>query len=122
MSQEGQKDHQGQHPPEPLLVHTATIQKVRSVQVHQNWDRETEKQLPSQGHQTAKQQSLTQRGCCLHWDPITGSLVTLNNVYISYITHIICIYCIFYHLLHLAYAARPSLIHIFICTCSHSPL
>jgi hypothetical protein len=27
--------------------------------------RETEKQLLSQGHQTAKQPSLTQRGCCL---------------------------------------------------------
>ena len=31
-----------------------TIQKVRSVQVHQSWDRETEKQLVSQGHQTGK--------------------------------------------------------------------
>jgi hypothetical protein len=29
--------------------------------VHQSWDRETEKQLLSQGHQTVKQQSLTQR-------------------------------------------------------------
>ena len=33
MSQEGQKDHQGQQPPEPLPVHPAIIQKVRSVQV-----------------------------------------------------------------------------------------
>jgi hypothetical protein len=45
MSQEGQKDHQGQPPPEPLPVHPITIQKARSVQVYQNWDRETEKQL-----------------------------------------------------------------------------
>ncbi|KAM9536589.1 uncharacterized protein ACWYII_040485 isoform 1-T2 [Salvelinus alpinus] len=29
MSQEGQKDHQGQQPPEPLPVHPATIQKAR---------------------------------------------------------------------------------------------
>jgi DNA-directed RNA polymerase subunit RPC12/RpoP len=32
----------------------------------------------------------------------------------------ICIYFILYHLLHLAYAARPSLIHMFICTYSYS--
>ena len=32
-------------PPEPLPVHPATIQKARSVQVHQSWDREIEKQL-----------------------------------------------------------------------------
>ncbi|XP_021411926.2 zinc finger protein Gfi-1b-like [Oncorhynchus mykiss] len=32
----------------------------------------------------------------------------------------ICLYLILYHLLHLAYAARPSLIHIFICTYSYS--
>jgi ribosomal protein S10 len=37
MSQEGQKDHQGYQPPEPLPVHTTTIQKARSVQVHQSW-------------------------------------------------------------------------------------
>ena len=66
MSQEGQKDNQGQQPPEPLPVHTAIIQKVRSVQVHKRWDREIEKQPISQGHQTAKKQSLTQRDCCLH--------------------------------------------------------
>ena len=54
MSQEGQKDYQGQQPPEPLTVHPAIIQKARSVQVHQSWDRETEKQLLSQFHQTAK--------------------------------------------------------------------
>ena len=46
-------------------------------------DRETEKQLLSQGHQTVKQTSLTQRGCCLNRDLkslatlINGSLVTL---------------------------------------------
>ena len=33
---------------------TAIIQKAKSVQVHQSWDRETEKQLLSQGHQTVK--------------------------------------------------------------------
>jgi hypothetical protein len=59
MSQEGQKDHQGQQPPEPLPVHPAIIQKARSVQVHQSWDRETEKQLLSQGHPIIKQPSLT---------------------------------------------------------------
>ena len=58
MSQEGQKDHQGQQPPEPLPVHPAIIQKAKSVQVRQSWDRETEKQLLSQGLQTLKQQSL----------------------------------------------------------------
>ena len=57
---------EGQDPPEHLPVHTAIIQKARSVQVHQSWNREIEKQLLSQGHQTAKLQSLTQRGCCLH--------------------------------------------------------
>ena len=35
MSQEGQKEHQGQ-PPKPLPVHPAIIQKARSVQVHQS--------------------------------------------------------------------------------------
>jgi hypothetical protein len=54
MLQEGHKDHQGQQPPEPLPVHSAIIQKAMSVQVHQNWDRETDKQLLSQGHQTVK--------------------------------------------------------------------
>ena len=44
MLQEGQKDNKGQQPPEPLPVHPAIIQKVRSVQVHQSWDQETEKQ------------------------------------------------------------------------------
>ena len=52
MLQKGQKDHQGQQPPEPLPVYPAIIQKARSVQVHQSRDRETEKQLLSQGHQT----------------------------------------------------------------------
>jgi hypothetical protein len=45
---------------------------------------------------------------------------TLYNVYTPYITHLICIYCTLYHLLHLAYAVRPSLIHIFLCTLSYS--
>ena len=43
MSQEGQKDNQGQQPPKPLPVHPAIIQKARSVHVHQSWDRETKK-------------------------------------------------------------------------------
>jgi hypothetical protein len=50
MSQKGQKDHQGQQPPELLPVHPAIIQKVRAVQVLQSWDQETKKQLLSQGH------------------------------------------------------------------------
>jgi hypothetical protein len=45
--------------------------------VHQSWDRETEKQLLSQGHQTVKQPSLTQRGCCLHRD--SNLYVDLNH-------------------------------------------
>ena len=57
-------------------------------------------------------------------DVINVSLATLNNatlynVYIL-ITHLICIYCTLYHLLHLAYAVRPSLVHIFVCTYSYS--
>ena len=117
MSQEGQKDYQGQQPPEPLPVHPAIIQKARLVQVHQSVDRETEKQLLSQGHQTVKQPSVTLSGCCQHTDSsldvINVSLATLNNatlynVYIPYITHLICIYCTLYHLLHL-YVKRVSL-------------
>ena len=54
MSQEGQKDNQGQQPPESLPVHPAIIQKARSVQVHQSWEQDTEKQLLRQGHQTVK--------------------------------------------------------------------
>jgi hypothetical protein len=50
MSQEGQKDHQGQQPAEPLPVHPAIIQKARSV--HQSWDREIEAVFQSQGHHT----------------------------------------------------------------------
>ena len=81
MSQEGQKDHQGQQPPEPPLVHPAIIKTARSVQVHQSWDRETEKQLLSQGHQTAIINSEaaayieTQSLATL----INGSLVTFYN-------------------------------------------
>jgi hypothetical protein len=40
-------------PAKSLPDHPATIQKERSVQVHQSWDRETEKQLLSQD-QTVK--------------------------------------------------------------------
>jgi hypothetical protein len=64
------------HPSNWLLT-PLTIQKVRSIQVHQRWDWETEKKLLSQGHQTVKQPSLTQRGCCLHTD--LKSLATLIN-------------------------------------------
>jgi uncharacterized protein with PQ loop repeat len=52
-----------------------------SVQVHQGWDRETEKQLLSQGHQTG------------HFN--NGTLVTLNNVYILlYSPHMYILYSI----------------------------
>ena len=62
----------------PSHCHPATIQKARSVQVHQSWDRKTEKYLLSQGHQTViKQPLLTQWGCCLHTD--LKSLATLIN-------------------------------------------
>ena len=51
----------------------------RSVQVHQSWDRETEKQLLSQGHQTVKQPPLTLSGCCQHTvidtDPTPATLI-----------------------------------------------
>ena len=77
MSQEGQKDHQGQQPPEPLPVHPAIIQKARSVQVHQSWDREIEAVFQTQGHQIVKQPPLAQRGGCLPTDLI--SLATLIN-------------------------------------------
>jgi hypothetical protein len=74
-SQEGHKDHQGQQPPEPLPVHPTIIQKARSVQLHQSGDRETEKQLLSQGHQTVKQPSLTLSGCCQHTDSTLATLI-----------------------------------------------
>ena len=75
MLQEGHKDHQGHQPPEPLPVHPAIIQKARSVQVHQSWDRETEKQLLSQGHQTVKQPSLRLSVCCQHTDSTPATLM-----------------------------------------------
>ena len=75
MSQESNKDHQGQQPPEPLPVHPAIIQKERSVQVHQSRDRETEKQLLSQGYQTVKQPPLTLSGCCQHTDSTPATLI-----------------------------------------------
>jgi hypothetical protein len=111
MSQEGQKDNQGHQPPEPRPVHPATIQKARSVQVHQSWDRETEKQVLSQGHQTVKYPSqgdyhpVTQPCTleeaaiqCVHSHGITGhfnngTLVTLIMLTHCF-THLICIYCI----------------------------
>jgi hypothetical protein len=43
-------------------------------------------------------------------------MFTYPTLLISYV------YTVLYHLLHLAYAARPSLIHIFICTYSYSSL
>ena len=70
-----QKDHQGQQPSEPLPFHPAVIQKARSVQVHQSWDRESEKQLLSQGHQTVKQPPLTLSGCCQHTDSTPATLI-----------------------------------------------
>jgi gmma-aminobutyric acid receptor subunit gamma len=45
-----------------------TLLSSRRRQVHQSWDRETEKQLLSQDHQTVKQPSLTLSGCCQHTD------------------------------------------------------
>ena len=54
------------------------------------------------------------------WIPSHFKQCHFNNVNISYITHLICIYFTLYQLLHLAYATRPSLIHIFICTYSYS--
>ena len=102
MSQEGKKDHQGQHPPEPLPVHTATIQKARSVHLHQTWDRETEKQLLSQDHQTAKQQSLTSEAAAyIETQSLAtlknGSLVTLNNAILIMLTLLISyVYTVFY--------------------------
>ena len=83
MSQEGQKDHQGQQPPEPLPVHPVSIQKARSVEVHQSWTKEIESVFQSQGHQIVKQPPVAQRGCCLPTDLISldtlinGTLVTL---------------------------------------------
>ena len=67
-SEVGLKDHLGQLPPEPVTVHPAIIQKVRSVQVHQATARETEKHLLSQGHQTVKQPPLTLSDCYQHTD------------------------------------------------------
>ena len=75
MSQEGHKYHQGQQSPKPLPVHPAIIQKARSIWVHQSWDRETEKQLLSQGHQTVKQPPLTLSGCCQHTVSIPATLI-----------------------------------------------
>jgi hypothetical protein len=118
MSQERQKDHQGQQPPEPLPVHPVTFQKVRSVQVHQRWDREAEKQLAYQGHQTVKQPSLAQGGCCLHTDLkslatlINGTLVTL--IMSTYLALLISyVYTVFYTIYCILVDAA-LLIHIFI--------
>ena len=128
MSQEGHKDNQGPQPPEPLPDHPPIIQKARSVQVHQSWDRETEKQLLSQGHQTVKQPPLTNIEWLLptHWlnsshfnngkiDVINVSLATLT-IPLCLQTHLICIYCTQYHLLYLAYAAlyHHSFIYLYV--------
>jgi hypothetical protein len=43
-----------------------TVPPSRLANKDKSWDREIEKQLLSQGHQIAKQQSLRQRGCCPH--------------------------------------------------------
>ena len=74
----------GINPPSQLPIHTATTQKARSVQVHQSWDRETEKQFLSQGHQTAKQQSLLLAAAYIE----TQSLATLiNGSLVTYTMH-----------------------------------
>ena len=80
-----------EQPPKPLPVHPTTIQKARSVQVHQSLDRETEKQLLSQVRQTVKQLSLTQRCRCLHAN--LKSLATIING--SLFILIICICVLF---------------------------
>jgi hypothetical protein len=43
VSPEGQEDHQGPQSPGSRAVYPTIIQNVRSVQVHQSWDRETGK-------------------------------------------------------------------------------
>jgi hypothetical protein len=48
------ENHQGHQPLEPRPVHPTIIQKVRSVHMHQSWDREIEAVFQSQGHQTVK--------------------------------------------------------------------
>ncbi|CDQ97482.1 unnamed protein product, partial [Oncorhynchus mykiss] len=40
-----------------------------------SWDRETEKQLLSQGHQTVKQPPLTLSGCCQHTGSTPATLI-----------------------------------------------
>jgi hypothetical protein len=43
--------------------------------VHESRDRETEKQLLSQGHQTVKQPPLTLSGSCQHTDSTPATLI-----------------------------------------------
>ena len=123
MSQEGHKDHQGQQPPEPLPVHPAIIQKARSVQVHQSWDRKTEKQLLSQGHQTVKQPPLTLSGCCQHTDIDTDSTpatlimgIVGNDVNISLATlNNATLYNVTYPTLFISYAYVYTVLYIIDC-------
>jgi hypothetical protein len=89
-----------QQPPEPLPLHPAIIQKVRSVQVHQSFG----PTLLSQGHQTVKIAitSTFETAAYLHGLEMTGhfnewNTSHFNNVYIFCITHPICIYCILLH-------------------------
>ena len=69
--------------------------------MHPSWDRETEAIFQSQDHQTVKQPSLTQSGCCLHTDLkslatlINGSLVTL--IMFTYLAFLVSyVYTVFY--------------------------
>ena len=99
--------------------------------MHQSWDRETEAVFQSQGYQTAQQRTNSEAAAYIETPSlatlINRSRVTENNatlIMFTYLTLLIShVYTVYlYHLLQLAYAARPSLIHILICTCSHSPL
>jgi DNA polymerase sigma len=47
--------------------------------VHQSRDRETEKQLLSQGHQTFKQPPLTLSDCCQHTDSTPVPIIKVTD-------------------------------------------
>ena len=97
-SQEGQKDHQGHQPPEPLPVYPAVIQMVRSVQVHQSWDREIESVFQSQGHQTCTLKAITstlKAAAYRHRLEITGHFNKWRTSHFHmYILYSILFYCI----------------------------
>ena len=84
-----------------------------SDKTHQSCDRETEKQLLSQGHQIVKQQTTsTERllptyrleiiGHFNNW--ITCHFNNATLIMFTYHALLACIYCMLYHLLHLDYA------------------